>query len=322
MTTKNTHQPATGALAERARLSTEIADLTFEISELAADVAAADLAISEAEHALNEAIGHARTRKDPDGDIRRARHALEEAGEHHAHKTEALALLKDRRQRAREALHTLAAGSLEEILAAQQQAEDARGVVERLEGLIAEHQAKLDEVTDPEDVEIERERVLAAIALGEADEQALQALEQPHKAAELATEERRRTLALVRGLKQRLDLAKDEAAQREQEHRALLSGYLKGKMQNAAAQYISAAKKAFTHFGAVVGYSRLLDAVDPATKLIGNAETGFPLVLSPIKGAGAEQLKELVDDGDFRAKALTTARHQLEEQGIILPACV
>ncbi|EXJ14597.1 hypothetical protein [Imhoffiella purpurea] len=286
----------------------------------------AEIRLREADAAVNAALGNAQRREDPGPALEQARSAHRAVAAEVRQYSATLEDLRSQCQTLRLELHTLGGGDIEQVLEAQRDADTAKQGAERLKGLIADHRAKLNglPMQDLEAIENERARVLAAMALGEATQEDLDTLEQRRQAAievvAASSAERERLLSVIRGLELRLDEAKAEHERREQMRRQVLGWYLKQRMQDSVKDYANVAKDLLEKLGIVVGYSRLVDSIDPDSAMIGNAETQWNLQLPPARIGNRDLVEGLVDDAEYRKAASKALRASLQEQGVTLSA--
>lgn len=326
MTTDHTNeagQPASVQL-DHARLTGELADLDLELAEREADLSDADQEVREAERGLNHTLGEARRIESPQAAIADAERRCKSAKQERADRAVAVEKLRTRRREILEALHDLAGGSLGDVAEAQHQADVARQAVERLEGEIALSMEALDAIPDgaeAQKTETDRKLLLAAIRLGEADEDALATFDQErYVPAQAAEKERARLRSMADGLRMRLDSAKADAERLDMAYRQSVAWYLRSEMQAAAERYRSTAEVMLRHFGEMIGYSRLIDQINPSSKVHGNAETHYWMTLPPTSGDGvSSHLEGLADDGNFRADAAERVRLQVEAKGLLIP---
>ncbi|MBK1716672.1 hypothetical protein [Thiocystis violacea] len=326
---KSTTATASELLTEQDRLTAELAALEEAIDDADTDLIDAERLTREADHTRNQTLGRLNNRRatDPDAaaEIRRTEEGWREAGAEERRRLEALAALRQRREAIREALSALAGGSLPEIQAADRLAREARETVARLQALIDERRASLAEHgSDPlAELDAERARLLAAVALGESDPAALEEIEHRRldalEHARQLDDQRARETALVQGLQERLRAAQIHADMLEAVHHQAVVLYLKDERSRAAIAYAQAAETLFERFGEVIGFQRVLSGLDPSADLRGEGETGHELRIPPVN-LGAAKALDLWDAGDFRANATAAVRARLLDQGVRLGA--
>jgi chromosome segregation ATPase len=308
-------QPLTGAIADINRLTAELADVETQIQDAESDRQGASQALQDAFDQRNRTLGNAdRLPEDAAAAAKaEAQAAVKAAGQREQDVNVLLEALRTRRTQIKAALDGVRGASVADLLAIQARLDEAKAHAAKIADLIAQRSAYVKPVTRDhlEALDDERGRILAAIALGEADvaelEEAETQLEAAVRAFDTEQDHAGKAHALIQGLQKRLSEAEAEVQRLRAEHKQALALYLKGEQDQHSGDFADKAVALFRAFGDLLGVSRLLGA----------PETGWRLEIPELIPGQAKAISQ-VDDADFRDAATALMRQRMADKGIIL----